>query len=254
MQVEVVAEGAPPDQQRLIFEGEQLDVEQEGKDTVHVGMLYDAPRSVHRAKEPIHAERLYDVPLSVQDLAVEVSREGNSPDKQRVVLEGAQLDEEQAQRGEEAVFKHMHTASYLCAGASVLEAVKHSAVCVQVDEATAEGTQPDQQLLIIEGEQLSVEQGLAVQVPAAQTATGDMFGEASMPEAVKQGPVKQGVSMAKPGGGTAFHFGEASMLEAFKQDLCEAGLGTHAGRPRSAGHARGGPGDGQAARQAAPRL
>ena len=140
--VEVVAEGTPPDQQRLIFEGEQLDVEQAGKDTVHVGMLYDAPRSVRRVKEPIHAERLYDVPLSAQDFAVEVSREGNSPDKQRVILEGAQLDEEQAQRGEEAVFKHTHTASYLCAGV-------HSAVCVQVDEVTAEGAQPDQQRLIV---------------------------------------------------------------------------------------------------------
>ena len=80
------------------------------------------------SKEKIHAETLYDVPPSVQGLAVEASREGSSPDKQRIILEGAQLGEEQAQRGEEAVVKHTRAASYLCAGASVLEATKHNAV------------------------------------------------------------------------------------------------------------------------------
>ena len=67
--------------------------------------------------------------------------------------------------------------------------------CVYRSTRSRRRAQPGQQRLIVEGEQLNVELEPAVQVPAAQSATDDMFEEAFVLEAVKQDLVQQGVEM-----------------------------------------------------------
>ena len=66
MQLEdVKTEDVPPDQQRLIFEREQPDVEQECKGPAYVEKLYDAPFPVQGGKEMFHEEMHHDAPLRV---------------------------------------------------------------------------------------------------------------------------------------------------------------------------------------------
>ena len=128
-QVEVTAERAPPDQ-RLIFEGEQTVVEQVTADgTQPDQQCIIMTRGPAPVNTPVSGRSWRRAPCSTSSALItggeqrceeQVSGEGKSPDRQRVILKGAQPDEERARSCEEVGFWHMHTASHLrrslCAG------------------------------------------------------------------------------------------------------------------------------------------